>query len=86
MIKIPATLEGLEAITSVTSAGISVNVTLIFSVERYQAVIDAYMTGIEQALANGVDVSKIHSVAVVNLSKKSSNLHLYFSMLQCLGN
>ena len=69
MIKIPATLEGLEAITAVTSAGISVNVTLIFSVERYQAVIDAYMTGIEKALANGVDVSKIHSVASFFVSR-----------------
>jgi transaldolase len=69
MIKIPATLEGLEAITAVISAGISVNVTLIFSVERYQAVIDAYMTGIEQALANGVDISKIHSVASFFVSR-----------------
>ena len=69
MIKIPATLEGLEAITAVTSTGISVNVTLIFSVERYQAVIDAYMTGIAQALANGVDISKIHSVASFFVSR-----------------
>jgi len=69
MIKIPATLEGLDAITAVISAGISVNVTLIFSVDRYQAVINAYMTGIEQALATGVDISKIHSVASFFVSR-----------------
>lgn len=69
MIKIPATLAGLEAITEVTAAGISVNVTLIFSVERYKAVIDAYISGVEKALANGVDVSKIHSVASFFVSR-----------------
>lgn len=69
MIKIPATLAGLQAITEVTAAGISVNVTLIFSVERYKAVIDAYMSGLETALANGVDITKIHSVASFFVSR-----------------
>lgn len=69
MIKIPATLAGLEAITAVTALGISVNVTLIFSVERYELVIDAYLAGLEQALANGVDISKIHSVASFFVSR-----------------
>ncbi len=69
MIKIPATIAGLEAITEVTAAGISVNVTLIFSVERYEAVIDAYMSGLERALEAGVDVSKIHSVASFFVSR-----------------
>ena len=69
MIKIPATLAGLEAITEVTAAGISVNVTLIFSVERYEAVIDAYMSGLERALVAGVYVSNIHSVASFFVSR-----------------
>ena len=49
MIKVPATIEGLPAITALIAAGISVNVTLIFSVKRYGAVIDAYISGIEAA-------------------------------------
>ena len=56
MIKIPATLEGLPAITATLAKGISVNVTLIFSLERYEQVIDAYIEGIAQADANGHDL------------------------------
>ena len=51
LIKIPATLEGLPAITRCLAEGISVNVTLIFSLERYRAVIDAWLDGLEQATA-----------------------------------
>lgn len=69
LIKIPATLAGLEAITEVIGAGISVNVTLIFSLERYEAVIDAYLAGLEKAQANGHDLSKIHSVASFFVSR-----------------
>jgi len=69
MIKIPATINGLSAITAVTAAGISVNVTLIFSLDRYDKVIDAYLDGLEQAKANGHDVSKIHSVASFFVSR-----------------
>mgnify|MGYP000358349325 CR=1 FL=1 len=69
MIKIPATKPGLAAITAVIAAGISVNVTLIFSLQRYREVIDAYLTGIEKAKANGHDVSKIHSVASFFVSR-----------------
>src|SRR5690242_18029109 len=58
-IKIPATLAGLPAITATLAAGISVNVTLIFSLERYRAVMDAFLAGIEQAKANGHDITKI---------------------------
>jgi transaldolase len=68
-IKIPATLEGLPAITAVLAEGISVNVTLIFSLERYRAVIDAFLAGIEQAIANGHDVSKLGSVASFFVSR-----------------
>lgn len=69
MIKIPATLPGLQAIREVTAAGISVNVTLIFSVERYAAVIDAYFAGLRDALESGIDISKIHSVASFFVSR-----------------
>ena len=69
MIKIPATINGLAAITAVTAAGISVNVTLIFSLERYNLVIDAYLAGLKQAKSNGHDLSKIHSVASFFVSR-----------------
>ena len=68
-IKIPATHEGLEAITETIAQGISVNVTLIFSLERHGEVIDAYMAGLEKAKANGHDLSKIFSVASFFVSR-----------------
>jgi transaldolase len=69
LIKIPATLEGLPAITQATSEGISVNVTLIFGLERYGQVIDAYFAGLEQAAAAGHDLSQIRSVASFFVSR-----------------
>jgi transaldolase len=74
LIKIPATLEGLEAITATLAEGISVNVTLIFSLERYRAVINAFQTGLEQAKENGHDLSKIHSVASFFVSRVDSEI------------
>lgn len=68
-IKIPATVEGLPAITAVIARGISVNVTLIFSLERYQAVLDAYMAGLEQARDAGLDLDRIASVASFFVSR-----------------
>jgi transaldolase len=68
-IKIPATLEGLPAITQCLSEGISVNVTLIFSLERYGQVIDAFMTGLEKAAAAGHDLAAIGSVASFFVSR-----------------
>ena len=68
-IKIPATAEGIPAITAVLAEGISVNVTLIFSLERYGEVIDAYLAGLEQAAANGHDISAIASVASFFVSR-----------------
>jgi transaldolase len=68
-IKIPATAEGLPAITAALAAGISVNVTLIFSLARYGEVIDAYMAGLEQAAENGYDITKIASVASFFVSR-----------------
>jgi transaldolase len=74
LIKIPATLEGLEAITETIAAGISVNVTLIFSLERYRAVIDAYLGGLEKAKAAGHDLTKIHSVASFFVSRVDTEI------------
>jgi transaldolase len=68
-IKIPATLEGLPAITACLAEGISVNVTLIFSLERYGQVIDAFMAGLEQAVAAGRDISRLASVASFFVSR-----------------
>jgi len=69
MIKIPATIEGLPAITEVLGAGISVNVTLIFSIERYREVMAAFIKGLALAAENGHDVSKIASVASFFVSR-----------------
>jgi transaldolase len=69
MIKIPATAEGLPAITQTIGAGINVNVTLIFALERYGEVIDAYMTGLEALAASGGDLSTVHSVASFFVSR-----------------
>ncbi|NHI16749.1 transaldolase [Microbacterium excoecariae] len=69
LIKIPATKAGLPAITEVIGAGISVNVTLIFSLERYAEVIDAYLAGLEKAREAGIDLAGIHSVASFFVSR-----------------
>ncbi len=61
LVKIPATEAGLAAITAATAEGISVNVTLMFSTQRYREVMDAYLTGLEQAREAGHDLSTIHS-------------------------
>ncbi|MCP1387109.1 transaldolase [Corynebacterium sp. TA-R-1] len=74
MIKIPATDESLPAITASLAEGISVNVTLIFSVDRYKQVVDAYKAGIRAAAENGRDVSKIHSVASFFVSRMDTEV------------
>jgi transaldolase len=74
LIKIPAMEEGLPAITSVIGEGISVNVTLIFSVERHEAVMDAYLAGLEKAKEAGHDLTKIHSVASFFVSRVDSEI------------
>ena len=74
MIKIPATEAGLPAITATIAKGISVNVTLIFSVARYQDVIEAYLAGLEQATENGHDLSTIHSVASFFVSRVDTEI------------
>jgi len=74
MIKIPATQKGLRPIAETLAAGISVNVTLIFSLTRYREVINAYMLGLEQALENGKDLSTIHSVASFFVSRVDTEI------------
>src|SRR6201999_156343 len=74
LIKIPATKAGLPAITEVIGKGISVNVTLIFSLERYREVMDAYLAGLEKAKAAGLDLSLIHSVASFFVSRVDSEI------------
>ncbi|WP_040161630.1 transaldolase [Nigerium massiliense] len=74
LIKIPATKPGLPAITEAISRGISVNVTLIFSVDRYREVMDAYLTGLEKAAEAGRDLSTIHSVASFFISRVDTEI------------
>jgi transaldolase len=73
-IKIPATEEGLPAITAAIAEGISVNVTLIFSVERYRFVMDAYLSGLEQARDAGLDLGRIFSVASFFVSRVDTEI------------
>jgi len=82
LIKIPATEEGLPAIAAAIAEGISVNVTLIFSVERYRAVMDAYLSGLEQARDAGRDISGIRSVASFFVSRVDSEVD---SRLDAIG-
>ena len=69
MVKIPATKAGLPAITEAIAAGVNVNVTLIFSTQRYQEVMDAYLSGLEKRLESGKDISQIASVASFFVSR-----------------
>lgn len=73
-IKIPATVEGLPAISAVLAEGISVNVTLIFSLDRYRAVMSAFLVGLEQAREHGVDLSTIESVASFFVSRVDTEI------------
>ncbi|MGW0419706.1 transaldolase [Streptomyces sp. NPDC003015] len=81
MIKIPATKAGLPAITEVIGLGISVNVTLIFSLERYLEVMDAYLAGLEKAAKKGLDLSAIHSVASFFVSRVDSEIDKRLTVL-----
>ena len=83
MIKVPATKAGLPAITALIGRGISVNVTLIFSLERYSEVIDAFIAGMAQAKAAGLDLSTIHSVASFFISRIDSAVD---KELKAIGN
>jgi transaldolase len=69
LIKIPATMAGLPAITAAIAEGINVNVTLIFALDRYRTVMDAYLTGLEQRAAAGLPIDRIASVASFFVSR-----------------
>jgi len=83
MIKVPATKAGLPAITALIGKGISVNVTLIFSLERYSEVIDAFIAGMGQAKNAGLDLASIHSVASFFISRIDSAVD---KELRAIGN
>lgn len=85
MVKIPATVEGLPAITAVLAAGISVNVTLIFSLPRYREVLNAWLAGLEQARENGHDLSRIHSVASFFVSRVDTEVDARLRTLAAEG-
>ncbi len=72
MIKIPATPEGLDAVRELIAEGISINVTLIFSLEQYKSASNAYIEGLEQLVAKGADPSKVASVASFFVSRLDS--------------
>ncbi|MBI3688685.1 MAG: transaldolase [Actinobacteria bacterium] len=84
-IKIPATLAGLPAITEVLAAGISVNVTLIFGLDRYDAVMDAYLAGLERATAAGHDLAQIGSVASFFISRVDTEVDARLDKLDGAG-
>ncbi|HWU33007.1 MAG TPA: transaldolase [Marmoricola sp.] len=73
-IKIPGTPEGCQAISETLAAGISVNVTLIFGLDQYNEVMQAYIDGLERAAANGHDLSTIHSVASFFISRVDTEI------------
>jgi transaldolase len=81
LIKIPATKAGLPAITETIGNGISVNVTLIFSLERYREVMDAYLAGLDRARATGLDLSAVHSVASFFVSRVDSEIDKRLTIL-----
>lgn len=82
LIKIPATTEGVTAIEEAIASGISVNATLIFSARCHAAVMEAYVRGLERAAASGLDLSRIHSVASVFISRVDSEVD---ARLEALG-
>jgi transaldolase len=81
LVKIPATRAGVEAITEATGAGQNINVTLIFSLERYAEVIEAYLSGLEAYASRGGDVSRVHSVASFFVSRIDTEVDRQLSSL-----
>lgn len=74
MIKIPGTVEGAKAVRQATAAGINVNITLLFSIDAYHRVIDAYMSGLEDRLSSGKAIANIHSVASFFVSRVDTEI------------
>jgi transaldolase len=69
MVKVPGTVEGAKAVRQLTATGVNVNITLLFAIEAYRSVIDAYYAGLEDRLAAGQDISRLHSVASFFVSR-----------------
>lgn len=82
LIKVPATREGLPAIRQLISEGISVNVTIIFSVARYKEVLAAFISGITDRVSSGLPVSGIHSVASFFVSRVDTEIDPQLKELQ----
>ena len=74
MIKIPATKEGIPAVRECIAAGLNINVTLIFSLERYQAVMEAYLAGLEERVKKGQPIEHIASVASFFVSRVDTKI------------
>ncbi len=81
LVKIPATLAGLSAIADAIAAGINVNVTLIFALDRYRAVMDAYLSGLERRAAAGLAIHRIASVASFFVSRVDTKVDARLSAL-----
>lgn len=69
MVKVPGTVEGAKAVRQLTANGVNVNITLLFAIGAYKSVIDAYVTGLEDRIGSGKDISTIHSVASFFVSR-----------------
>jgi transaldolase len=69
LVKVPGTVEGAKAVRQLTANGINVNITLLFAIEAYEQVIEAYMAGLEDRLSQGKDIRSIHSVASFFVSR-----------------
>lgn len=74
MVKVPGTVEGAKAVRQLTAAGINVNITLLFSIDAYASVIEAYMAGLEDRVAAGKDISSLHSVASFFVSRVDTEI------------
>jgi transaldolase len=85
LVKVPATTEGIPAISTLLGEGINVNVTLIFGIDRYKAVMDAYLEGLEKASTNGHDLRTIHSVASFFVSRVDSEVDKRLAALDAEG-
>ena len=82
-VKIPATMAGLPAIEDAIAHGVPINITLIFGLDRYKAVVEAYLRGLERLIAGGGDATKVNSVASFFVSRVDSEAD---KRLEALGN
>src|SRR5690606_24065941 len=85
MIKVPATAEGLVALRTLLADGININVTLLFSVDRYREVLQSHLEGMEDAIASGKDPGRIASVASFFLSRVDTMVDAHLDRLAAEG-